>query len=99
MNKKLFAVLFAAALFFLSAFTNPTQEQYIDWAVQSLKEDRGILFNLGTDYLAKPIVNSSTKTKDFLFFSIFETSFTEKYSTKTIGFFNVFLTLNKEKKE
>ncbi|WP_181833115.1 DUF4359 domain-containing protein [Bacillus taeanensis] len=99
MSKKLIVILCVTALFFLCAFTNPDQEDYTNWAVHHLKEDKGILINLGTDYIAKPIINSSTETKDFLFFSIFQTSYSKDNVTKTIGFFNTFITFDKQNNE
>ncbi|KAA0542582.1 DUF4359 domain-containing protein [Bacillus sp. BGMRC 2118] len=72
-------------------FLNPGQDKYVSWVGDRLKEEKGILLSIGIDYVAKPIISTSTTKKDFILFSVYHTHIVSDKEMITLGIFNQFI--------
>jgi hypothetical protein len=80
-----------AVLVFLMVLLNPGQDQYVSWVADHLKEEKGILVSIGVDYVAKPIISTSTTKKDFFFFTVYHTNLLTDKDMITLGIMNQFV--------
>jgi hypothetical protein len=72
-------------------FLNPGQDKYVSWIGDRLKEEKGILTSIGIDYVAKPIISTSTTKKDFILFSVYQTNIVTDKDIITLGIMNQFI--------
>lgn len=70
---------------------NPGQDKYVTWIGDRLKEEKGILLSIGIDYVAKPIISTSTTKRDFILFSIYHTHIVSDKEIITLGICNQFI--------
>jgi hypothetical protein len=80
-----------AVLVLLMVLLNPGQDQYVSWVADHLKEEKGILVSIGVDYVAKPIISTSTTKKDFFFFTVYHTNLLTDKDMITLGIMNQFV--------
>jgi hypothetical protein len=80
-----------SVLIFLMVFLNPSQDKYVSWVGDRLKEEKGILVSIGVDYVAKPIIATSTTKKDFILFTIYHTNIVTDKDIITLGIMNQFI--------
>ncbi|MBM7661362.1 hypothetical protein JOC85_002165 [Bacillus mesophilus] len=78
-------------LVLLMVFLNPGQDRYVSWVADRLTEEKGILVNIGVDYVAKPIIDTSTTKKDFFFFTVYHTNLLTDKDMITLGIMNQFV--------
>lgn len=79
------------AMIVMMIFLNPGQDKYVSWVGDRLKEEKGILLSIGIDYVAKPIISTSTTKKDFIVFSVYHTHIVSDKEMITLGIFNQFI--------
>jgi hypothetical protein len=82
---------FATILILLMVFLNPGQDKYVSWVGDRLKEEKGILTSIGIDYVAKPIISTSTTKRDFVLFTVYHTNIVTDKDIITLGIMNQFI--------
>lgn len=89
---------FLIILLFLTiilAVTNPTKQDYIDWAKQAVVNNSNSNFEKAfVDLIGGSILNDVTITKNFVIFSLFETNIDETQKYITVGILKNFISLN-----
>jgi hypothetical protein len=87
-------ILVIVVLIILMVVTNPNKDAYTHWSKEQLKNQSTFeLVDLGIDYFAPTLIDSSTQVHDYIIFSIFETTFLDNHH-KTIGIFKNFIPLS-----
>ena len=88
--KKIFTLIFIVSLF-LSALTNPNKNSYIGWLKENSANKSSNILEKGVISLAVGTIgNNYTTTKDYLFFTIYDTKFSDE-DLKVVGIFNNFV--------
>ncbi|MFD1738849.1 DUF4359 domain-containing protein [Bacillus salitolerans] len=91
MKKKYVGVMLVTAFILLMIILNPGQDKYVSWVADRLTEEKGVLVSIGVDYVAKPIISSSTTRKDYFFFTIYHTNILSDKDIITLGIMNQFI--------
>ncbi|MFZ3590592.1 DUF4359 domain-containing protein [Bacillus sp. DJP31] len=91
MKKRYVFGVITSILVVIMVFFNPGQDKYVSWVAERIKEDKGILVSIGVDYLAKPIIASSTTKNDYFFFSVYHTNLLSDKDIITLGVMNQFI--------
>lgn len=84
--------LIVTALFisfaFICVFTNPTKDEYISWAKEtssaSFNSKDATLSEMLSHFLNTSLIGQATKSKNYVFFTIFETDLDNK-ELKVVG--------------
>ncbi|WP_434579173.1 hypothetical protein [Thermoanaerobacterium thermosaccharolyticum] len=95
-DRKTFLIILLLLTIIL-AVTNPTKQDYIDWAKQTVVNNSNSNFEKAfVDLIGGSILNDVTTTKNFVIFSLFETNIdgTQKYIT--VGILKNFILLNND---
>lgn len=91
MKKSYTALLVTLFVLGLAAFTNPSKDEYIAWMKEeALRKSDGLLEKGLISLLGNTIVESSTTTNNFVFFSTFTTNINRDFRLKAIGIFRNF---------
>jgi len=73
--------------------TNPSVEEYSKWfASHSVGDDSNPLMRGFAELITRPLVEYSTKTRDFVVLTLFETNI-EQESTVVLGILNNFIVI------
>ncbi|WP_246946148.1 DUF4359 domain-containing protein [Bacillus pinisoli] len=91
MKKRYLIGSIIGVLVLLLIVLNPGQDRYVAWVGERLTEEKGILMNIGVDYVAKPIIDTSTTKKDFFFFTVYHTNLLSDKDMITLGIMNQFV--------
>lgn len=91
MKKRYLVGSIIGILVLLLVILNPSQDRYVAWVGDRLTEEKGILTNIGVDYVAKPIINTSTTKKDFFLFTVYHTNLLSDKDMITLGIMNQFV--------
>ncbi|WP_456277874.1 hypothetical protein [Bacillus sp. AK128] len=91
MKKRYYIGSILGILILLLVILNPGQDRYVSWVADRLTEEKGILVNIGVDYVAKPIIATSTTEKDFFFFTVYHTNLLSDKDMITLGIMNQFV--------
>lgn len=93
-DKKTFLIILILLAIIL-IITNPTKQDYVDWAKQQVVNNSNTGFEKAIVYLiGDNILNDVTTTKNFVIFSLFETNIDETHNYITIGILKNFISLN-----
>ncbi len=92
--KKRYIVLVSIVVIALALVsTNPSQDEYVEWASSKVFAKEGLFTKVGVDELAKPVINTATEKQDMLLFTIYKTNIpAQEEPITTIGFFKQFIT-------
>lgn len=81
----------ASFLILLMIMLNPGQDEYVSWVAEQLKKEKGVLFSIGVDYVAKPIISTSTTKRDYYIFTVYQTNLLSDKDFITLGIMNQFI--------
>ncbi len=91
MKKSYFLGAILSVSIIMMLFFNPGQDEYVSWVAERIKEDRGILVQIGVDYVAKPVISTSTTKKNYLFFTVYHTNLVSDANMITLGIMDRFI--------
>lgn len=95
--KMLILTAFIIAFAFICMFTNPTEEAYISWAKEtysaSFNSEEASLPEIFTHIINANFMSQATTSKNFVFFTIFETTLDHE-EFKVIGLLNNFFPIS-----
>jgi hypothetical protein len=89
-------ILVIIFILFGAAITNPKKEAYVNWIKEEAIEtssnsiEKGVVALLGT-----PIIQSSTKTHNYIFCTVYETTLGSD-KIKVLGIYNNFIPISKK---
>jgi hypothetical protein len=101
MKIKLSNILILTIIFLLfgAATTNPKKEHYISWCKEKMASEASSGLEKGLiAFLAGPIVENTTQTSNYIFFSIYDTSI-DSEKMRVLGLFNNFIPISNTDKE
>lgn len=87
----IFLIVVLAAFLF---FTNPSTEEFVDWAVSEMNEDANEIESFLGSMIGKPMIKIATDRKDYYLFSIFTVSMDDE--TKVLGIGRRFFVLSEK---
>lgn len=91
--KKMLSTVVIVMVSMILLFTNPQTNQYRSWCKDKvLEQDSGYIEKLVINKLSDIIVNQFTTTKNYFFFTIYDTKI-GKEEVKTVGLLNNFIPL------
>lgn len=95
--KVLILTAFIISFAFICLFTNPTQDEYVSWAKEtysaSFNQEEVTLTEIFSHLINANLISQSTSTKNFVFFTVFETRLDHK-DLKVLGILNNFIPLS-----
>ncbi|WP_027626539.1 DUF4359 domain-containing protein [Clostridium lundense] len=87
-------------ILFVAAITNPSKEKYIAYVKETSIQQKNNIVERGVySFFISPVMNLSTTSHDYIFFTIFETDIGEAIKYKAIGMFNKFILIGNEKQD
>ncbi len=93
--KKLSFLIIIAFLLIVMAICNPSKSEYSNWLKEQVSEQNDNILVQGIVALAGgTIIDSYTKTHNYVFFSVFDTNISGEKTLKVIGIFNNFIPLD-----
>jgi hypothetical protein len=100
MNFKFRNVFILTLIFALAAalLTNPKKDSYVSWIQEKATEESTNTFEKGLlSLVTGPFIQNSTQSKNYVVFSIYETTFRDE-KMKVLGIFNNFIPLSSDEK-
>lgn len=88
-----------AFLLVIMAVTNPSKADYVSWVKEkaAIKVNSPLKLGLNT-FVVQPIIESSTTSNNYIFFSIYKTTFGTNNNEQVLGIFNNFIEIPKSSK-
>ena len=88
--KKLIGIVLLLGIAVIATLTNPSKEDYVNYAVETMRTSSSGWLEVGAiQIFGDTLIESTTISKDYLLFSVYETSM-GKESFKVIGVLNNF---------
>lgn len=96
LNKKiLIPCITILAILLLGVGTNPNKEDYVTWAKEQLMNRTDDQLEKGLiSFMGEPLIKNYTTSKNFLIFSIYDTTVDDNHKVKVIGAFKNFIPIS-----
>ncbi len=89
-------IAIAVFILILAAVTNPTVEQYTQWAKEQARQSQeSFLGKSMVDLFGESVIENNTSYRNFIIFSIFTTK-TNSNTATTVGMYRNFITIATE---